>query len=157
MKQAEADGKRKPYQGGLLWLWGAWRAIGGGGTALIAGVGHVPICQGFKRRQSVLVHRDTVQGFCEHCQQVGLIFFIYLLRKWQRKRLRKKEQREKIEQFSSEKSISALLCARMTTVGRGATLLLLVEYGGLFFFFCCSVVWKSVHRNFFQLQIALAT
>lgn len=94
MKRAEAGGKRKPYQGGLLWLWGAGRAIRGGGTALITGVGHVPICQGFKRRQSVLVHGDTVQGFCEHCQQVGLIFFIYLLRKWQRKGARKRTEGE---------------------------------------------------------------
>lgn len=68
---------------------------------------------------------------------------------------REKEQREKIEQFSLEKSISASLCARMTTGGRGTTLLLLVEYGELFF--CCSVIWKSVHWNFFQLQIALST
>lgn len=44
-----------------------------------------------------------------------------------------KEQRDKIEQFSLEKSISASLCARMTTEGRGTTLLLLVECGQLLF------------------------
>lgn len=66
----------------------------------------------------------------------------------------KKEQRKKIEQFSLEKSISASLCARMATGGRGATLLLLVEYGEHFF---CSVIWKRVHQKFFQLQIALST
>lgn len=67
------------YQGGLLGLWGARRAVRGGGTAPVTGIGHVPICQGLKRRQSVLIHRDAVQGLCKHCQQVGLIFFIYLL------------------------------------------------------------------------------
>lgn len=71
----------RPYQRRLLWLWGAWRAVRGGGTAPVTGIGHVPICQGLKRRQSVLIHRDAVQGLCKHCQQVGLIFFIYLLRR----------------------------------------------------------------------------
>lgn len=67
-------------QGRLLRLGGVWGAVGGGGTALVTGIGHVPVCQGLKRRQSVLVHRDAVQGLCKHCQQVGLIFFIYLLK-----------------------------------------------------------------------------
>lgn len=72
------------YQGRLLRLWGAWRAVRGGGTAPVTGIGHVPICQGLKRRQSVLIHWDAVQGLCKHCQQVGLIFFIYLLRRGER-------------------------------------------------------------------------
>jgi len=79
-------GRSVSYQGRLLWLWGAWRAIGGGRTALITGIGHVPICQGLERRQTVFVHWDTVQGFCEHCQQVGLIFLIYLLKGGEKKR-----------------------------------------------------------------------
>lgn len=72
------------YQGWLLRLWGARRAVRGGWTAPVTGIGHVPVRQGLKRRQSVLIHRDAVQGLCKHCQQVGLIFFIYLLRRWQK-------------------------------------------------------------------------
>lgn len=74
-------GGGRSYQGRLLGLWGAGRAVRGGWTAPVTGIGHVPICQGLKRRQSVLIHRDAVQGLCKHCQQVGLIFFIYLLRR----------------------------------------------------------------------------
>lgn len=94
------------YQRRLLGLWGAWRAVRGGGTAPVTGIGHVPICQGLKRRQSVLIHRDAVQGLCKHCQQVGLIFFIYLLRRGKkggRQTWKNRETEKKIGHFSQEK------------------------------------------------------
>lgn len=96
------------YQGRLLRLWGARRAVRGGWTAPVTGIGHVPICQGLKRRQSVLIHRDAVQGLCKHCQQVGLIFFIYLLRRGKNREGRQRQKTEmgvekKIGHFSQEK------------------------------------------------------
>lgn len=125
------------YQG-LLRLWGAWRAVRGGGTAPVTGIGHVPICQGLKRRQSVLIHRDAVQGLCKHCQQVGLIFFIYLLRRGKGGKTETEKNREmgKIGHFSQEKlHLSFFFSSREVKVVGGCMQAFIVNRVGRFFFF----------------------
>lgn len=110
------------YQGRLLGLWGAGRAVRGGWTALVTGIGHVPICQGLKRRQSVLIHRDAVQGLCKHCQQVGLIFFIYLLRRGEmgeKTEAEKQRERRKKWQILVRRSCISLLLSSRNAKGCG--------------------------------------